>query len=810
MTRFLSFIFMIALFASVFAQKTPADSIIRKKVEAQRINSTIKIDGILDEAEWSTAPIAKNFIERKPNNGAAEGENFRSEVKILYDDTGIYIGAILFDNEPEKIGKELTERDQIANDDLFGVILNGYNDHQQALEFVVLPTNVQYDAKITNDFGEDSSWNGVWYSGTKISAEGWIVEMKIPYSELRFPKKDIQNWGINFVRLVNRNNTLYDWNFVDNKKNSYLLFEGELNGLQNINPPTRLSFTPYISSYINRFNGQTTSNFNGGMDLKYGINDAFTLDLTLIPDFGQTSFDPTILNLSPFEQQYDEQRSFFTEGTELFSKGGLFYSRRVGGAPSTFPNVTDEEKVTEYPEKVKLFNAFKISGRTSKGLGIGFFNGITEKMEATILNTETGNSRKEVVEPWSNYNVFVLDQRFNKNSSVSVVNTNVVREGNFRDANASALLWDINNKKNSYNYFGSIKGSWVMNDQTKFGTKTTAGIAKTSGKNRFQINGVLTGKNWDINDLGFSTLTNYGQYHANYSYRILEPTEHYNNMVFNFNLNYQHRLEPFLNSKIIINQNTQFTDKQFRSYGGGIEITPMGENDIYEPRTDGRYLKIPGYFNIWAWYESDARKKLQYNMNVDYYAYDEKGRNQLQPSVYLRYRFSDKFKTIWNFSATFSNNETGFAGKQENDIYIGRRQRTTFINDISAQYTFNAAMALSLAFRHYYSDVTYSSFYTLNQDGSLNDANFNQNLNGSYNFWNLDLRYSWWFAPGSQLTLLYRNAVQDFSEISRPKLSENFNKLFDQPMAHNISLKLTYFIDYNQAKHRIKNLVTKH
>ena len=138
---------------------------------------------------------------------------------------------------------------------------------------------------------------------------------------------------------------MYDWNHVDNQKGSYTLYDGILGGVTDIKTPTRLSFTPYFSTYVNNYDGKTETNINGGMDLKYGINDAFTFDMTLIPDFGQANFDNSILNLTPFEQQFAEQRSFFMEGTELFSKGDLFYSRRVGGSPSRFPNVDEENKM---------------------------------------------------------------------------------------------------------------------------------------------------------------------------------------------------------------------------------------------------------------------------------------------------------------------------------------------------------------------------------------------------------------------------------------------------------------------------------
>ena len=201
----------------------------------------------------------------------------------------------------------------------------------------------------------------------------------------------------------------------------------------------RLFFFPYASTYINNNKELGTKvDVKGGLDIKYGINDAFTLDAILVPDFGQTAFDNQILNLGPFEQQFNENRPFFTEGTDLFNKGNLFYSRRIGGDPSHYPDTENDEEILNYPSAVNLLNALKVSGRTKNGLGVGVLNAITEKTDVTIRKTITNldnstrfEDRKEVVEPLSNFNIITLDQRFNKNSSVSFVNTNVTRDGSF-------------------------------------------------------------------------------------------------------------------------------------------------------------------------------------------------------------------------------------------------------------------------------------------------------------------------------------------------------------------------------------------
>ncbi len=795
---------LLITYINIFSQKTEKDSIIRKKVNAIKINQSLKIDGILDEEVWNNAPLAQNFVELQPVNGKAEASEFRTEVKILYDDTGIYFGAKMYDPEPDKIAKELVERDNVGNDDFFVVVVNGYNDKQQSLEFIVLPNGVQFDAKMTNDYGEDSNWSAVWYSAAKIDNDGWTVEMKIPYSELRFPKKDVQEWGLNFVRLIRRTKIKTTWNFIDNKKGSFLLYDGVLTGIENIKPPVRLSFLPYFSTYLNNYDGKTSTSINGGMDVKYGINDAFTLDTTLIPDFGQTTFDDNILNLSPFEQQFSEKRSFFTEGTELFSKGGLFYSRRVGDYPSKDPNLEADESIVGNIQKVKLLNATKISGRTNKGLGIGFFNAITKKTDVEIKNDVTGNSRTETIEPLANYNVLVFDQRFNENSSVSLINTNVTRAGDYRDANATALLFDLTDKKNKYNIFGGFRGSYVKDGTSDFGTNINAGIRKIFGKSTYQLGFEAISKDYNIDDLGYTGETNKIHFNGNYSYQLLQPSKNFNNINLGVNLNYSRRLDTDLFKNFRVNSNISLQDKKFRNYGGGLEFTPNGENDLYEPRVFGKYLYIPAYLNTWVWFNSDNRKKFTYEINIDYYAYNQTGRNRLNNELQLNYRISDHFSIGYELNYNISNQEQGFAGKDNTNIYIGNRNRSTVVNGLNSKYTINNKMALTFNLRHYYTEVNYKNFGTLQEDGRvLPTDNYSKN-NQTYNAWNVDLRYSWWFAPGSQLTLLYQNAAQNFLNYSKVNFKNNFKNLFDDPMNNTLSLKVTYYIDYNQAKNWFK------
>jgi hypothetical protein len=784
----------------VYAQQKSADSISRKQIIAVKINSAPKIDGILDEDVWKNAPVAKNFVQKDPENGKAEAPEFRTEVKILYDDTGIYIGAKMYDPEPEKISKELTERDNTANDDFFDVLINGYNDKQQSLEFIVLPTGVQLDAKLTNDHGEDFNWSAVWKSAAKINTDGWTVEIKIPYSELRFPKKNIQEWGINFARFIRRTKVKTTWNFVDNKKGSFLLYDGVLTGIKNIKPPVRLSFLPYFSTYINKFAGRTTTSVNGGMDVKYGINDAFTLDTTLIPDFGQTAFDEATLNLGPFEQQFAEKRAFFTEGTELFSKGNLFYSRRVGDYPSKSPDLSPDEALVGAIQKVKLLNATKISGRTNGGLGIGFFNAITEKTNVDIINNVTGNTRTETLEPLANYNVFVLDQRFSGNSSVSFINTNVTRVGDFRDANATAVLVNLTDKKNKYNLYGNLKGSYVKDNSKIFGTDISAGVGKIFGKSQYKLDFETISKDYNIDDLGYTGATNYYNFHGNYSYNLLHPNKNFNIINFNNNLNYARRIDTDLFKVMDIQSILSLQDKKFRFYSFGVHVYPFGENDLYEPRTFGKYLFVPASINPFFYFTSDNRKKLSFHFAIDYYMYDQTGRNRMYNELGFNYRFSEHFSLGYSGTSNISNQEKGFVDNQNSNIYIGTRNRSTVTNGVTSQYTFNNKMLLSFSLRHYYTEVNYTAFGILQDNGRVTIVNNYQTNNQTYNAWNVDFRYSWYFAPGSQITLLYQNAAQDDLSYSKINFRNNFRNLFSEPMNNTLSLKITYYIDYNSLR----------
>lgn len=780
----------------------------KKVLFAKATTSNITIDGKINEVVWTEdTETASNFIMFEPDNGKPISKDKKTEVKMLYDNDAIYISALLHDNEPDKIQKEITNRDVFGVSDHFSVSINGFNDGQQDYSFYVSAAGVQMDCVATKD-GEDYSWDAIWDSKVSLTDFGWVVEMRIPYAALRFSNAQKQTWGLNFMREVKRDVQKYTWNHIDTKIGSITAQAGILEGIQNIKPPTRLFFIPYTSFYYQKNALGSDKTFKAGLDIKYGINDAFTLDAILVPDFGQTKFDNAILNLEPFEQKLDENRPFFTEGTNLFNIGNLFYSRRIGGLPSSVPETAPNEEIIDYPSTVDLINAIKVSGRTEGGLGIGFLNAITEKTYATIESTTvTGDNkvikerRREVIEPLTNYNVLVFDQRFNQNSSVSFVNTNTTRNGGFRDANVSAALFDLSTKANSYNLFGDLKYSTVNDIENYDGIKTSLNFGKTSGKYRYLLSGKYISKNYDVNDLGIIFYTNYHSAFANGSYRIVNPTKFFNTFKIEQEVNLEVQNTTGKNQEAWYKTSIKATTLQNNYVEFLFQLNPLDRFDFFEPRVDGRFVYIPKSVTAYAAFVTNQNKPFTYEVESAITKFDEDQRVTYLLNGGVKYRFNTKFSLAYDVQYTHKVNDRGWVGFDSDDIIFGRRDREILQNNITGKYAINTKMTLNLAGRYYWSYSDNKAFFTLQDNGYLTPNNdYSLNKNRNFNSWNFDLSYSWWFAPGSELSILYRNYSQIGSNTVEKKFNTNLKNVFDADMTNILSVSFRYFIDYNAVK----------
>ncbi|MFW0738518.1 DUF5916 domain-containing protein [Flavobacterium sp. T12S277] len=786
----------------------------KKTLQAQLIKENILIDGKLDEAVWKNVPPATDFVMYQPDNAKPIPDNQKTEVRVLYNNDAIYVAAMLYD-DPAKVLKEISQRDNFGTADMFGVFINGFNDGQQNFEFFVSAADVQGDCIMTDANGEDYSWDAVWISKAVLNDKGWAVEIKIPYAALRFPGGDKQTWGINFFREIRRERKKYTWNLIDTKIGTFTQQNGNLEGIVNITPPTRLFFMPYASYYLNASDGQKTfATLKGGMDIKYGINDAFTLDAILIPDFGQTKYDDQILNLGPFEQQFNENRAFFTEGTDLFNKGKMFYSRRIGGKPSIEITLKDNEKIIEEVQNVNLINALKISGRTKNGLGIGILNAVTEKTFATIKDTLSGETRREVAEPLTNYNVLVLDQRFRKNSSITLINTNVTRNGHYRDANVTGLAWDLRTKANTYSLSGNVKYSLINDSEDKSGLFSTIRFAETSGNYRYSIGSDYVSKDFDPNDLGINFYTNYYNFYGNGNYRILNPTKLFNTFKVDYDMYTEFNKESGKVQENRISAEVNLSTLKNNFYGAGFDLFPLQTHDYYEPRAENRYVIIPRKVEIWGSVSTNYNKKFALDLNPFVIFADEAGRMAYGVDAGPRYRFNDKLLITYAFSFLRRNNNKGYIDDFDDDnndntpetIVFANRNVITYSNSLNGKYALNSAMTLNLAVRQYWSYAENKNILELQDDGTLSPyPQYTKNKNSSFYSWNTDLSYSWWFAPGSQLSVLYRNNGVNFERIINKDFKHNITDLLNnQALKHIFSVSVKYFIDYNAVKNKIR------
>lgn len=803
------FIIFLLLCFILPAQNKPLIKSSNKEYRTQKIFDAPKIDGILNDSIWQNIPVATNFLMVEPGDGNPSRETHPTEVKIIYDDEAIYVAAYLYDNEPKRILRQFTQRDNIGQSDFFILDLNTYNDGENQTRFLITSAGTIADAKMSGG-DEDYSYNVVWEGEISYDENGWYAELKIPYAALRFPEKEEQVWGMQIARQITHLNETYSWNYINKSIGRSTQYNGLLKGIRNIDPPVRLSFYPYSSIEVDNYEGTTQTNFSAGLDFKYGITDAFTLDATLIPDFGQTAFDDVELNLGPFEQAFNENRAFFTEGTELFTKGDLFYSRRVGDAPLGFneaqDGMLDNEVIIENPEAADLLNAIKISGRTESDLGIGFFNAITKETRAIYRDTINLVQREKITEPLANYNILVLDQQFNQNSSITLINTNVTRDGNFRDGNVTGFLFDVFNKANSFNFEGEAKMSNVnLENQNLTGFASSFSIDRTKGNFRYGVEHDFANKTYDINDLGLNFRNNYNNFFWRSSYEIFEPKGNFNALSVTVFGNHTRRYQPNVETGTDLGISL-FAATNTRLAFGGNAVLESDFKDFFEPRRDGEYIIYNQSVGFDPWISTDYRKKFAVDARVSYRDYFESDQERYQLRFSPRFRFNNKFNLVYSFRFNVTNNRQSFVSLLPGNILFGNRDTKSIENSLRGDYNFNNRQSVNLSFRNFWSVATFENdqYGILLENGRLKhidqDISEENNPNVNFNIWNLDLSYRWRFAPGSEAILLYRNSIFNLNKKSEIGFQQSLENLFEESLRQNLSLRVVYFIDYNNIR----------
>lgn len=424
----------------------------RRALRAHPVDDAVALDGRLDEPAWRQAPVADGFRQYVPDEGAAP--SLPTEVRVLYGDDALYVGATLHDDQPDRILQTLGRRDAFNQADWFQVSIDSHDGGKMAYTFAVNAAGVQVDGITTGWL--DTSWDAVWASEARVGPDGWTVEMRIPYAMLRFPEADVQAWGINFRRTIPRFGETDEWVLIPRSERGGGIVSrfGQLNGLRRLDAGRSLQVRPYSvgrAGFVTEDDvRQRSGSVDAGADVKLGLTPSFTLDATFNPDFGQVENDPAVLNLSAFETYFPERRPFFVEGADIFSfgldgAGELLYTRRIG---ADAPIVT----------------ASKLSGRTEDGLSVG------------VMGALTGTA----ADPEQAFGAARLRQDVRRHSSVGAMLTGY--RGLDATSGALGTDWDVRFGGNRYRVGGFASVSHRAPDQDA----TSTGVAFATGFNRLQ------------------------------------------------------------------------------------------------------------------------------------------------------------------------------------------------------------------------------------------------------------------------------------------------------------------------------------
>lgn len=802
----------IALCISLFGKEDTDSAIVRRVYNTVRAAAAVKIDGALDDAAWQGVEVAERFEQNSPVEQG--GVRNQTEVKLIYDNVGIYIGAMLYDNAPDSIGHQLGIRDNydlVA--DRFRIVFDTYNTQQDAFEYQVTASGVQLDARFS-----DSYYNGVWKSAVQIVSNGWVCEMLIPWSALRFPTGN-NDWGFQITRSFVRNQEFDQWALTPREVSNGMKYWGILRGLNNIDPPVRLSLTPYLTTIYqddDRFGASNPElSFAGGMDLKWGINESFTVDMTLLPDFSQVQSDNVVKNLGAFEQQFQDFRPFFTEGVDLFQRGDLFYSRRIGKTPTGFysclNSLDTNEVIRKNPSRAKLLNATKVSGRTNQGMGLGILNAFVDNTYAVARDTMTGEERTILTEPRSNYNIFVIDKQIQNSSSVYFINTNVIRTGGNRSSNVTGAGAFLNNKANSYRFFAEGAVSNVLypvSDEiseftSDIGYKYRIGVDKTSGTWQGGVSRTVLSRLWDADDLGITFDNNFAANRVWGMYQLFEPKWIFRYLSSDANVQYNYNLQTGKPTYVGVNWFSFFQFNNMSEMYIGYEWNPVDFYDYFEARVAGRAFLRTRINYVYMGYSSNYNKKFSWGM--DFYT----GKTaKISPTIpmnpwiggnlRLTWRASDRLLTQIISGIHTDWGDRGWVNIEEDGaIIFGRRNIRNLESSFTASYVFMKDMTLTLNARHYWATGQYLSYYILQEDGTLRDyVTYDRSHDFSFNSINADVVYSWIFAPGSILSVAYKLNTISEEQMINYSYKYNFRATMQAPQLNQLSVRVLYYLDY--------------
>jgi len=836
-----TFITTTALLA-IFAPPAIGD-VPRPTFHATRVTKAPAIDGDLSDDAWKNAEEITGFTQHDPDDGKPATQ--KTVVKIVYDNDAIYVGAMMYDTNP--VTTLLGRRDNNLESDWLRIYIDSQHDRLSGAEFWVNPSNVQIDGVLYNDIYDDWSWDAVWLSSAKIVPGGWVAEVRIPYSQLRFPDAASQTWGINIFRKISKNSEIDRLVNTPKSQTGIVSRFADLTGIEGIKPERAFEVMPYgvarsdLANRVDRtdpFTRPAAYKMDGGVDMKYGITSNLTLTGTINPDFGQVEVDPAVVNLSQFETFFPEKRPFFTEGTQMFKYGNApahfranfnfygptwFYSRRIGRSPQGTGNLSAD--FVDAPGQTTILGAAKVTGKYGNGWSVGVLDAVTNRENATFVS---GNQfARQQVEPLTNYIVARSAKEFDKgNARVGFLFTAVDRKlpSELDYLRSSAYVLGVDGYKMFHNKDWLLE--WLAGTSRVQGSEEAIARTQTSSAHNYQrpdasylhydptrtsLSGfggrIMLGKQtgrwrpnlqvqtfspgFEINDLGFMPRTDETVTHAVMQY-VNDSTMKYTRDVewwFGKYQNWNYGGDKLADGGYG-NWNVQWKNYWYTYGWGGWDVKTLDDR-----KTRGGPLAArPGDFDIGFGIGSDSRKKFSFEANVDSLKVRDHGYYRGY-WLNLNYRPSTNIRLSLTPSYSRQYAPTQYVDTTDQAVFAKIDQHTLDVG-VRAEWTASSRLSFQLYTQPFIATGAYRDFVALAAPRTTNYAATSYGGNPDFDFRSLrgSAVVRWEFKPGSAVFLVWNENRADTIGSGDFRFGRDLSALRNAPSRDVFLLKVSYWL----------------
>jgi hypothetical protein len=847
------FLFCNDLFSQSPDSLIPFDQAYKRTYHTTRLQSQIPvIDGKLDDACWGMdGAWSSNFIQNTPVERGIP--TYPTKIKILFDDKNIYFALRAWDPEPDKINRFVGNRDDNSTGDLISVCFDTYHDYRAGTEFNINAGGNKTDLIVTDNLSVNLNWNAVWEGKTDINDSSWTAEFRIPLNQLRYNHSDTgMVWGLHVRRIIRRIQEVDQWSLIPRKNSGHVYSFGTMYGLQGVRKPRLIEFLPYASAKLTSEPKITGSpyatgsrwNANAGIDAKIGLGD-FTMDITVNPDFGQIEADPSVMNLTAFETFYEEKRPFFLEGKHIFDftadQNMMFYSRRIGHAPSLVAVADNINTFARTPEFTNIINAIKLSGTTRNGISVGIMQSTTQEEHARV--TENDNETRPVVEPLTNYIVARVQKVADKGerqigAMFTSVNRNVDQESslNFLNKNAfvggidflqyikkreyfidgKAMLSHITGaeqamlalQQNSLHYYQRPDASGYLGVDSSLRSLTGTGgyiSAGRLGNEKFIFSEKISwwSPGFDLNDAGYMFMADLILNTTKVAFRQTEPGKLFRNYTLTFGqmngFNYGGRVTY---NDASAQLTAMFHNRWEVSFQETYAFFDLGTRLL----RGGPALRLSPYWTNVAIINTDKSKRVMFRLrNTSVVSTDGVSwSNMAEPS--LTFRVGNHFYIYGEFKYLYNSDNYQYVGQRTDEGELHFIMARIRQNNYNFTFRINYNITPDISIQYYGSPFvsvgTYNDFkYALDADAkeakdrtSFYDASLISNPDFSFREFSSNLVARWEYRPGSTIYLVWANTREGRESTYFSSLGHNFHEMFTTEPVNIFMVKMSFWL----------------